>query len=244
VSPAAHARGLALILIAQAGWRPESRSLLWASLFAGSVALGLVITELGNEPLTLVYFGVAYVVYYGWHTLRLHRRAREGPLAKPAEARAWERYQVMVGMSFLHIGLAFGALCALADPRWPLPLDAGIRVGLGLTLVVIGLGIKVWATAAVGIDTYYFKDLFTGRRSGPLVLRGPYRWSSNPMYGLGYLHAYGLAVLADSWLGLAAAALCQLGIYVFLIVVERPFLRRAYGPAVAVGTRIALEESR
>jgi len=46
------------------------------------------------------------------------------------------------------------------------------------------------------------------------------------MYGPGHLHAYGFALLAGSTAGLVAAAICQLSIYGFCLLVEGPFVQR------------------
>jgi len=57
---------------------------------------------------------------------------------------------------------------------------------------------------------------------------GPYRWSGNPMYGVGNLQAYGGALWLGSWPGLLVAAVFQVSIYLFYFLFERPFIRRTY----------------
>jgi hypothetical protein len=50
------------------------------------------------------------------------------------------------------------------------------------------------------------------------------------MYTVGYLHAYGFALVTGSWLGLLAAAFDQAAILVFHQLVEKPhFLRTPAG---------------
>lgn len=61
------------------------------------------------------------------------------------------------------------------------------------------------------------------------MVSGPYRVLRNPMYGVGQLHAYGIAILMSrSWNGLMAAAVCHAPIYVFYFRAELPFIRRTY----------------
>jgi len=138
---------------------------------------------------------------------------------------AFKRYEVLVGTMFVSQGLGVTAMCALIDEPILL-IPHAVALPLGAALLTIGFGTKTWAIHLVGLDTYYFKDLFTGELHGSLVTRGPYRWLANPMYGVGQLHAYGLALMSNSMSGLVAAAFCQLSIYGFYFAVERPFLAR------------------
>jgi hypothetical protein len=100
---------------------------------------------------------------------------------------------------------------------------------MGTVFCAIGIIVKVWATVVVGVDVYYYRDMFLGRPVSPFVGGGPYRFFRNPMYGVGQLHAYGVAILMSrSWSGVFAAALCHSLIYVFYFTAELPFIRRAY----------------
>ncbi|HSE53684.1 MAG TPA: methyltransferase, partial [Gemmatimonadales bacterium] len=60
---------------------------------------------------------------------------------------------------------------------------------------------------------------------------GPYRYLKNPMYTLGYLQTYGLAIMFGSLPALIASGFDQVAVLVFNHVVERPhyarLLRRA-----------------
>lgn len=219
---------LIVILLAHAGWRPESRNVPWLLAVVASCVVAALIAERADPAITLIYFGLAWAFFYVGHTLVVARRVRLPPRAPDEELRAWHRYQPVLGLMFANQGLALGAVCALAAPPWELPLSELGRLAIGLPMFATGFIVKVWATAVVGVDTYFFRDLFTRRPFGAFVVRGPYRLFDNPMYGPGYLHAYALAILAGSWIGLAAAALCQLGMYGFYLLVERPFVRAAY----------------
>lgn len=61
-----------------------------------------------------------------------------------------------------------------------------------------------------------------------LAVHGPYRWLKNPMYGVGNLSAYGMALIERSWVGLVASAVAQICIYTFYFCHERQFVRRYY----------------
>jgi hypothetical protein len=100
----------------------------------------------------------------------------------------------------------------------------------GAALTVTGLVVKVWAREAVGADNYYWRDFF-GAPPPPLPggLGGPYRYLSSPMYTVGNLHLWGVALIAASWPGLVAAAFDHIAILTFNRIVEQPHVRRVYG---------------
>jgi protein-S-isoprenylcysteine O-methyltransferase Ste14 len=97
----------------------------------------------------------------------------------------------------------------------------------GALLAAFGVCISVWATASLGVDTYYYRDLFMGQRHASFKAEGPYTLVHNPQYGLGQLTAYGVALAAASPLGLLVAALEQALLYAFNALVEQPHLRAA-----------------
>lgn len=98
---------------------------------------------------------------------------------------------------------------------------------LGALLLPIGIGVSVWATHVVGLDAYYYRDLFMGPRHTSVELRGPYALWPNPMYGVGQLAAYGAALLMLSPVGFVAAALNQVALYILNDLIEQPRLHAA-----------------
>jgi protein-S-isoprenylcysteine O-methyltransferase Ste14 len=114
---------------------------------------------------------------------------------------------------------------------------------LGALLLPIGIAVSLWATRVVGLDTYYYRDLFMGPRHTSVELRGPYALWPNPMYGVGQLAAYGAALLVLSPLGFVAAALNQVALYILNDLVEQPQLRAARGVLSEVQLRYALSRT-
>ena len=107
----------------------------------------------------------------------------------------------------------------------PIGLPRGLTLPVSGVLILTGIGIKVWAANTLGPKAYYWHNFFSPDRSPPLVHPGPYRYLSNPMYTVGYLQAYGLALALGSLPGLVAALIDQLAILVFHRVVEEPHYR-------------------
>lgn len=97
---------------------------------------------------------------------------------------------------------------------------------LGAGFSIVGVVINVWATRVVGMDTYYYRDLFVGDSETDFKLTGPYRIWRNPMYGVGQFAAYGAALMVPSPLGLLATGLNQLAMYVFNWTIEQPHMER------------------
>jgi protein-S-isoprenylcysteine O-methyltransferase Ste14 len=114
---------------------------------------------------------------------------------------------------------------------------------LGFLLVPIGIGATIWGARVVGLDAWYYRDLFMGSRSVSLESDGPYALCPNPMYTLGPLAGYGLALLALSPLALFAAGLSQALLYAFNELVEQPRLRRAHSIFVETQRRYELARS-
>src|SRR5207245_3927156 len=78
------------------------------------------------------------------------------------------------------------------------------------------------AAVTLGSDAYYWRNFFTP--TGPVApaTTGPYRFLRNPMYTVGYLQTYGLALLVGSRFGLIMALFDQAAILVFYRRVEKP----------------------
>ena len=95
-------------------------------------------------------------------------------------------------------------------------------------LIVFGFIIKIWAAKVVSVDIYYWKDMFLGRKICDFAVTGPYKYFSNPMYGIGQLPAYAAALWYGSASGLIAAILNQLLIFSFYFLAEKKFIKRVY----------------
>lgn len=76
---------------------------------------------------------------------------------------------------------------------------------------------------------FYFSDSsFSFPSKEGFVVSGIYYLFDSPMYGVGNLTGYGLALIYLSTPALFASAICHVSIYLFNFVIEQPFVRRAY----------------
>jgi protein-S-isoprenylcysteine O-methyltransferase Ste14 len=170
---------------------------------------------------------LAYVLWVGW---ALRREDREQHYTRAhGEAAGFARFRRIAAILMNNDAVSVLVLCGVTG--WTIhALPHAWLLGAGALLTVVGLGVKLWARAAVGVDNYYWRDFF-GAPPAPRVLGGPYRYLANPMYTLGNLHLWGIALAAASLPGLIAAAFNHAAILAFNHVVEQPHVRKLYGAA-------------
>jgi hypothetical protein len=146
------------------------------------------------------------------------------------EEAAFSRFEGWLSVAFFHNALSLTHLseATAGTGTWPL-LPQPLLLGVVGTLLVVSTVVKVWSAVVVGVGVYYWKDMFLGRPVSAFVVEGPYRWLSNPMYGVGQLSVYAIALYHHSGWGLAAAVLNQALVFGFYGLAEKPFIRRVYG---------------
>jgi protein-S-isoprenylcysteine O-methyltransferase Ste14 len=207
-----------------------------ASILASLAVYQFYLLPRATLELALWYFGFAtlihYVLLFGIFA-RTNNNWAKRLITRFGEERGFLIYEALMAFVFCHNGLSVGLLCADAlragldfMPQWALWT-------LGLSFSAIGFPVKIWATRVVGLDTYYYKDLFLRRPVAEFKVAGPYKVLDNPMYGVGHLHGYGVAIVSGSLVGLCAVALNQLCIWTFYLLIEKPHVREVYGAGAA-----------
>lgn len=163
---------------------------------------------------------LAYVVWVGWALRqqdRTRRFTREAGVA--AGFRRFRRVASTLmnndGVAFVILVLATRRTLSIALPQWMVLAAGGL-------MVVAGVGIKLWAASSLGAKAYYWHNFFSPDDPVPPTPPGPYRYVKNPMYTLGYLQTYGLALVFGSLPALIASGFAQAAVLVFNQLVERP----------------------
>jgi protein-S-isoprenylcysteine O-methyltransferase Ste14 len=180
--------------------------------------------------LAVVYCIVSRLMYVLFAGIALRRQERNA-----AYTRVWgveggfRRFRRAVSVLMLNDVFAFGLLCVVTRDTLEVGVPRLALIALGIALVVVGIWVKVWAAKTLGGDAYYWYNFFAPPKAPHVVLAGPYRFLSNPMYTVGYLQAYGWALITGSVTGLWAAAFLHLTILVFYFVVEKPHFQRLNG---------------
>lgn len=101
-----------------------------------------------------------------------------------------------------------------------------ILLFIGIPIILIGFVTNIWSTVIVGIDVYYYKDLFLGRKIGEFKKEGPYNFLSNPMYTVGQASGYGTAIISASLPGVVVIFLNQVLMYIFYLLFEKPHIKK------------------
>lgn len=202
----------------------------------------LVIAPRIDTALAMALFGSALTVRYGV----LFTSFRDGGIA-PQLIRRFGRedgfaiYEALSALLLAAQRLAFIALLLASSTE--VSAWGPVWSSCGAVLIVLGVAMSVWATHVAGVDTYYYRDLFMGPRHVSLEQDGPYSFFSNPMYGVGQLAVYGVAMMFGSLEGVVAAAVNQAASYAFAGLVERPHLRAATRLSVDTEVQEALARS-
>ena len=170
---------------------------------------------------------LAYAVGVGW-ALRQEERRQLFSGGRGAEA-GFRLFRRLASTVMNTDAVTFVALCLVT--RGGLAVTPAVRIPAGLLLVAGGIGIKLWAARSLDSRAYYWYDFFVPGSARLPDPPGPYRYVANPMYTLGYLHAYGFALMCGSGWGLAAAAFDQAAILAFARLVERPHVERLFAVA-------------
>jgi protein-S-isoprenylcysteine O-methyltransferase Ste14 len=166
---------------------------------------------------------LAYVLYVG---LALTRQDRTGYFTRRYGPEAgFRRFRRAAALVMGNDAVSFVVLCLVSWDTLRVGLPRGPAMVVGGVLALVGVAIKLWAAATLG-DGYYWRNFFTpGDRVVP-KFAGPYRWLRNPMYTVGYLPGYGLALASGSVFALVAALFDQCAILTFYHLVEKPHFER------------------
>ena len=169
---------------------------------------------------------LAYVLFVGW-TLRREERERYY-VTRFGPVEGFRRFRVRAAWVMYHDAFAFILLCVVTRNTWALPFSPAATFVTGAALALIGLGTKLWAARTLGTDAYYWHNFFDPSAAVGPISSGPYRFVSSPMYTIGYLPVYGLALLLRSFPGIVAAVFSQVAILAFYFIVERPHFQRLH----------------
>lgn len=201
-----------------------------AAVMSASVALCyyLALSQPGNRKLAVLYALGSILSYVGFISAVLPQNGlRHWFVERWGEEGGYLIFEAILGFLFFHNAAAIGYVATSSPGRMLTFMPRHVVVALAAALFVVGCVTKLWAATAVSVDIYYWKDMFLGRRVRDFVETGPYKYLSNPMYGVGQLQAYAVAIWFDSPAGLAIACINQCCVFLFYFALEKPFIQRA-----------------
>lgn len=222
---------LLTLLISMMGYVPSKKDYFRLLLFGISIffSLYLSIYQESNFGAALSYFVIFEIAYFAYVTTLLSENGyRLKLISRLGEDKAYSTYQTWLGFIFYHNGASLGYVAATSPGNFLEFLPTSALYVIVFILFIIGFVTKVSAAWVVKIDVYYWKDMFVGRPVSEFVSSGPYRFFKNPMYGIGQLQGYAVAVYYQSKWGLLACALNQAAVFTFYHLTEKKFIDKVY----------------
>jgi protein-S-isoprenylcysteine O-methyltransferase Ste14 len=220
------------LIISMLGFVPKHATFLRTFAFAISVAFSfyLQIFQPHNETLAFIYFSISEILYIGFIMLVLSRTGLRHWFRKKwhGAAEGFLAFEGVLGVLFFHNAVSLGYMASSTEHSLPVNSDHWSVLTILAILFVAGFLIKFFAAKVVSVDIYYWKDMFLGKKVAEFVVSGPYKYFSNPMYGIGQIPAYAAAIWYGSAYGLSAALLNQSLLFVFYYFFEKKFIRRIY----------------
>lgn len=178
----------------------------------------------------LAYHMASRLAYVGWVGAALRAEERERRFTRDGGVEAgFARFRRRAAFIMNNDGAGFVALCFVSRETLHLPLPALVAFAAGALLITLSVAVKMWAVRTLGWDAYHWRNFFDAAVVTRPVTTGPYRFFRNPMYTVGNLHLYGLALATASLPGLGAAAFDHAAILLFYRLVERPHFLRSIG---------------
>ena len=192
-------------------------------------------------PMWLIWtiFFASWFYYFIGNTLFFRLGMNEDLWEKFGKAKTIQIYEFYLITMWMGVQIGFHALIlATQDGGFSMHEYVGsplLMQVVGLIIVIIGYISKGWSTWLIGVDNYFVRDQLIAQPNPYLVESKLFRYLNHPSYSVGYVVGYGYALWADSWIGLPAALLFQIGIFIFLKCAEEPGMKKLYAPASSEG---------
>jgi protein-S-isoprenylcysteine O-methyltransferase Ste14 len=220
------------LLVSMAGYVPKNATIFRTIAFILSLTFAFYLSKYqhDNSYLAILYFILSEVFYLSFITIVLSEKGLRHWFKRrwSNENEGYLAYEAILGFLFFHNGASIGYIASSSPGSLFQFIPKDFLFIVVAIMFIIGFFIKIWAAKVVEIEIYYWKDMFLGRKIANFVVTGPYKYFNNPMYGIGQLQAYSVAIWYGSTYGLMAAFLNQLLIFSFFYLVEKKFIKKIY----------------
>ena len=221
-----------ILLTGMAGFVIKNATVLrsFAILLSIIFSFYLVHFQASNKSFALAYFLVSEIFYIGFIMTVLSKNGYRYWFMRKwkDENEGYLAFEGILGFLFFHNALSLGFIASSTSGSFSVIDNKNLLFIIISIPFITGFLIKIMAAKIVSIEIYYWKDMFLGREICDFVVSGPYKYLSNPMYGLGQMQAYAAAVWYGSGYGLIAAFLNQSLIFAFYFMFEKKFIERTY----------------
>lgn len=225
-----------IILISMAGFVPKNVTISRVIAIAFSIIFAIYLGKFqpDNSDLAIWYFLFSEIFYVGFLMIVLSKNGLRLWFIKKwgNENDGYLTYEALLGFLFFHNAISIGYIASSTPDTLFNFIPQDFLAILVAIMFIAGFAIKISAAKIVTIEIYYLKDMFVGRKISDFVETGPYKYLSNPMYGIGQLQAYATAIWYGSKYGLIAAILNQVLVFSFFYLVEKKFIKRTYQKSI------------
>ena len=186
---------------------------------------GILLT--GSPPAAFLFFLASRAFYVCFVGFSLRAQDESGWWTRRWGAEeGYARFRTACTLIMNNDAASIGLVCWMTRGSLASPIPLGILEAIGGALIVLGVGMKAWAVATLGKGSFYWRSFFIPPSHTQYVIAGPYRWFRNPMYTVGYMQAYGVALCMLSIPGLIAALVAQSLVLVLNQWAENPHTDR------------------
>jgi protein-S-isoprenylcysteine O-methyltransferase Ste14 len=210
--------------------------------------ISYIFTSFALPRLNFPYFGISYFIattviymFFIYFVLGPNgEKLRKRWIAKMGEERAFLQFETILVILFLHNATS-SIFISSSNPGSMMVENnvyATVLLIFSAVLYVFSNTVAVWATAILGVPLYFWKDMFLGKKVSDFVVSGPYKYFKNPMYNIGRLQFYAIAIYYHSWQGFVAAAIGQFLLLLFYQTVEKKFIQRTYLNPEVLGLQV------
>lgn len=220
------------LIVGTSGFVLKPVNFLNASLIAISLVFSYMSVEYytDNTTIAFIYYLIFEILYIGFIYIVLPQKGLRLWLIKKfkSEEKAYVFYQSVLGFLFFNNGISMSYLSTSTKSDILSNIPGELLLIIVAVIFCTGFIVKMWSAWVVGIDIYYWKDMFLGRKICEFVCCGPYRFLSNPMYGIGQLQGYAIAILNGSIPGLIVVMINQCLVFSFYFIMEKKFIKAVY----------------
>jgi len=221
-----------VLILSMSGYVPKHATILRTIVMSLVLLFSLYLTvfQTLNSQFALIYFLVAEILYIGFIYLVLPENGyRHWFINKwGSEAKGYLAFEAVLGFLFLNNVISIAYITSSTPGNIFDFIPKELLFMIVAVMSIVGLVVKILSAKVASIDIYYWKDMFLGRKIRDFIVAGPYKHFNNPMYGIGQLQGYAIAVWYGSLVGLCVAVLNQCLVFSFFFLEEKKFIEKVY----------------